>query len=135
MLEVVSAKERREPSDIAIGLYRRGEAEPYETILKEVPKDFPAHLVPILSEFFCDGFETGVIYTEDPRLRIRRRKGRRHNPVVKNLGQVAATLHESGLSYGEVALQHCEKKSEPGHVCDKKCADRMRQRAQPFLGS
>jgi hypothetical protein len=47
----------------------------------------------------------------------------------------AARLHDQGKTWGEVAQRYCTRKSEPGHVCNKLCADRIRLNAAPYLRS
>jgi hypothetical protein len=115
---------------ISIGLVRKGESEPYEIVVKEIPKGFPADYLPKLGEFYRDGFSDGQIFTQHPRLRIPPRRGRAVDPVARRLGEMALRLRNQGLSYGQIALRICEKKDEEGHQCDRKCADRMRQRAR-----
>ena len=59
--------------------------------------------------------------------------GRTPSRELQDLGRKAAELYNQGHSFGEVARRLCLRKSMPGHECDKNCADRIRQIAQPYL--
>jgi hypothetical protein len=120
--------------DIAIGFFRKGEIEPYEIMPMQVPSGFPREFIGTLAEFYCEGFETGVLFSTHPKLRIRPHKGRPVKLIAKNVGKEAANLRQTkAMSYSQIASRLCEKKNEPGHVCDATCANRIRQRAKPFL--
>jgi hypothetical protein len=130
-----TAEEGTTSSDIQIGFFRKGESEPIQTVILPVPKGFPVEFIETLSNFYCEGFREALWVTQHPQHRIRMPRGRPSNQVLKNLGKEAARLHETkGMSFGKIATRFCEKKSaEPSHLCNKNCADRMRQRALPYL--
>ena len=50
------------------------------------------------------------------------------------LGQEAARLkQQQKLSWGQIARRLCPERKSYGHQCSKKCEDRIRQLAKPFL--
>jgi hypothetical protein len=61
--------------------------------------------------------------------------GRPPSREVQERGKRAARLFDKGLTGGQVAQRLCDRKSEPRHRCSKRCADRIRQRAKPYLES
>jgi hypothetical protein len=63
------------------------------------------------------------------------KRGRHSSQKVGDLGQKAARLRKRGSSFGAIAQKLCEHKIEPGHRCNKACADRIRQRALPYLSA
>jgi hypothetical protein len=115
---------------ISIDILRKGDSESYETIVRGVPSGFPPEFIKSLGDAYCEGFSDGQIFSQHPNLRIPGRRGRAVDPVARSLGEKARALKMRGLSYGQIALQICEKRAQEGHECDRKCADRIRQRAK-----
>ncbi len=67
------------------------------------------------------------------RWRPERSRGRPANPRLQSIRAKAATLRLTGKTWGQVALKTCPDRNKPNHTCNKRCADRIRQLAKPFL--
>lgn len=88
----------------------------YEDLLKRCPKHLRQY------RKYNAGLHLGPI-----------RRGRPASPQVQEQGRRAAELFKQGKTWGEIAHRLCLRKIEPGHKCNKLCADRLRQSAQPYL--
>jgi hypothetical protein len=120
---------------ITIGVFVEDEEfpeYPIQVFEEPVPTRFPKKLVKYLADFMARGFNGAI--REWPQIsRLNKRAvGRPLNPAVQRIGEEAAKLHSEGLSYGQVARKLCPHRGQQ-HKCDKKCSDRIRQAAKPFL--
>lgn len=131
-----SRKKICHPSMVAVGIYVEGEAMPIEILLERAPTPdkFPRELVPYLTDYMARGFNS---VASAARLKLgdllRKARGRPIDPAVQQVGQEAAKLRKEGLTYGQIALKLCLRRTEHGHRCDKACADGIRQAAKPYL--
>jgi hypothetical protein len=125
-------KSQQEVPAAQVGIFIGGEL--VEGLVEPVPDDFPAELVPYLSDFMARGINAAMVALRaKPQDWLRRARGRPIDAAVQQLGQEAAKLHKEGLTYGQIALRLCPRKTEPGHRCGKNCADRIRQAAKAYL--
>jgi hypothetical protein len=129
---VRAALEGEDSPEILPALARRGgidrlnkALDEYEELLKLCPKHQREH-----GERMAESAKQRILAHLPPATR-----GRRPSREVQESGRKAAKLFKQGYTDGEVARKICERRGEPGHRCDKRCADRIRQRAQPYLSA
>lgn len=107
--------------------------------LEPAAEGFPRELFPHLVDFWKRGFGASVAEQEsvsyvDLSPFARPLSGRPVDTEVHERGKKAAALHRQGRTYGKIALELCPERTDSHHRCGgKKCADRLRQAAKPYL--
>ena len=115
-----------------------------KVMLREpAPEGFPRKLFPYLADYMRRGFIAALSRRSSPDVQDFEEidlapyaaplSGRPVNPEVQELGRNAARLRRGGLTYGQIARQLCPLKNAQGHHCGRRCADRIRQAAKPYL--
>jgi hypothetical protein len=115
------------------------------TFTEPAPEGFPPEFFPHLAEFWKRGFTACLRRREaqakdadeclqkvDLSALAAPLSGRPANPEIQKRGKLASELHEQGLTYGEIALQLCPRRTERHHRHSKKCADRIQQEAKDY---